>query len=99
VFETELFASKVGSIAESIAGLELHCMSGLQFWEDSDESLLMGLDQEDEEDENEETEGMTEGEKHNYFLQKMQKTAIKNKLSNQVADKMAEDKRIKRQLF
>jgi len=44
-FELEFFMNKVGSVSESVAGLELHCLSGLQFWEDSDESLLLGMDQ------------------------------------------------------
>lgn len=53
--------NKAGSVSESIAGLELHALSGLQFWEDSDESLLMGLDNDDDAEEADpsETEGMS----------------------------------------
>jgi len=82
-FELEFFMNKVGSVSESVAGLELHCLSGLQFWEDSDESLLLGMDQQEDAEEADpsETEGMSSEDKHNYFLQRRQRIAIKNKLS------------------
>ena len=47
-FELEFFMNKVGAISEAVAGLETSVMSGLQFWEDSDESLFGNMDDDEE---------------------------------------------------
>lgn len=45
LFDLEFFANKLPSKTFSVAGLEQHVMSGLPFWEESDEGLLEDSDE------------------------------------------------------
>lgn len=70
----------------------------MQFWEESDEALLGDLDEEEDPEDTTGTENMTEEEKHNYFLLRRERIAIKNVLANKIAEKLAEEKRLKMHL-
>ena len=87
----EFFANKLPSKTFSLAGLEQSVLSGVPFWEESDESLL---EDSDEYLNNSETNDPMYADQGDGIDSK-----YRNKLAERVVERMAAEKKAKNQLF
>lgn len=84
LFDIEFFIHKLHSNAHSLAGLEMHVNSGLQFWEDREASYFVSDDyREVDPDKQYSTQSGEIG------------TASKNVLARKVTERVAAEKRFK----
>ena len=56
IFDLEFFTNKLASSAFTISNVEKMVVSGVPFWEEGDEALLEGMNEEVDQDEEEEEE-------------------------------------------
>ena len=111
IFDLEFFTNKLASSAQSIANVEKMVLSGVPFYEESDDALFGDMSGEETGNEEEEKPETPKTKKHFGRPQEKKKTVevnkfeepdghkpLKNVLAGIVADKIADEKREKMQL-